>query len=101
MKTLLNTTDGTRAVLLRNIGDTRVEDALNQLRLLFAYCDGENPVIRHRLFIMTAASDSTTEDGLRQKFKNYWPQEHDFVDALMSRISGHTLYLSEEQNSIC
>lgn len=50
---------------------------------------------------MTATSRGKTEDDLRQKFKIRWPHEHDFVDALMARISGHTLHLSEDQKSIC
>jgi hypothetical protein len=74
---------------------------LDQLRLLFAYCDGENPVIPHRLIIMTATSGSKNENELRANFKTRFPNEHDFVDALMSRISGHTLYLEKDQKSIC
>jgi hypothetical protein len=74
---------------------------LEQLRLLFAYCDGENPVIPHRLIIMTATSNSENENELREKLKTRFPNEHDFIDALMSRISGHTLYVQKDQQSIC
>jgi hypothetical protein len=50
---------------------------------------------------MTATSDSKSESDLRENFKNRLPDEHDFIDALMSRISGHTLYLEKDQKSIC
>lgn len=50
---------------------------------------------------MTATSHGKTENDLRQQFQNRWPNEHDFIDALMSRISGHTLHLSDDQQSIC
>lgn len=50
---------------------------------------------------MTATSISETEDELRQLYKNKLPTEHDFIDALMSRISGHTLYVEKDQKSIC
>ncbi len=50
---------------------------------------------------MTATSDSKNENELRANFKTRFPNEHDFVDALMSRISGHTLYLEKDQKSIC
>jgi len=101
LRTLLTTTDAIRAVLLRHIDDIRSNDAYEQIRLLFAYCDGENPVIPHRLIIMTATSNSKTETELRENFKTRWPNEHDFIDALMSRISGHTLHVEKDQKSIC
>lgn len=50
---------------------------------------------------MTATTTNGTEDELRETFKTHWPKEHDFVDALMSRISGHTLFVDKEQKSIC
>jgi len=56
-------------------------------------------VISNRLFILTASS--TADNDLRQTFKAQLPAEHDFVDALMSRISGHTIYLENDQQSIC
>ncbi|CAF1083998.1 unnamed protein product [Adineta ricciae] len=90
-----------QAVLLRHIDDNSSSDAFERARLLFAYCDGENPVVPHRLIIMTATSETPHESELRERFKEYWPIEHDFVDALMSRISGHTLFVDEEQSSIC
>ncbi|CAM4772315.1 unnamed protein product [Rotaria magnacalcarata] len=99
MKSLLQTGDTTRALLLRHIDNTLSNDGFEQLRLLFAYCDGENPVISNRLIIMTATSLGESE--LREKFKTRWPQEHDFVDALMARISGHTLFVENDQKSIC
>jgi hypothetical protein len=49
----------------------------------------------------TSDSDSENENELREKFKTRFPNEHDFVDALMSRISGHTLYVEKDQQSIC
>ncbi|CAF0822218.1 unnamed protein product [Rotaria sordida] len=101
LKYLLSAGGDIRAVLLRHIDDNSSSDAFERLRLLFAYCDGENPVIPHRLIIMTATSDSVDETELREKFKIRWPKEHDFVDALMSRISGHTLYVENDQKSIC
>ncbi|CAF3112995.1 unnamed protein product [Rotaria socialis] len=99
MKSLLQTGDTIRALLLRHIDNTLSNDGFEQLRLLFAYCDGENPVISNRLIIMTATS--LDESELREKFKIHWPQEHDFVDALMARISGHTLFVENDQKSIC
>ncbi|CAF0802756.1 unnamed protein product [Adineta ricciae] len=90
-----------QAVLLRHIDDNSSSDAFERARLLFAYCDGENPVVPHRLIIMTATSETPHESELRERFKEYWPSEHDFVDALMSRISGHTLFVDEDQLSIC
>jgi len=48
---------------------------------------------------MTATS--TSENELRENFKTRLPNEHDFIDALMSRISGHTLYVEKDQKSIC
>ncbi|CAF0828899.1 unnamed protein product [Rotaria sp. Silwood1] len=101
LKSLLSTGGAIRAVLLRHIDDNSSNDAFERLRLLFAYCDGENPVIPHRLIIMTASSNSIDETELREKFKIRWPKEHDFIDALMSRISGHTLYVDNDQKSIC
>ena len=94
--------DGTKqAVLLRGIDDIPADDAFDQLRLLFAYCDGENPVFPNRLIIMTAYTNNPHESELREKYKTRWPKEHDFIDALMSRISGHTLYVEKDQKSIC
>ena len=58
-------------------------------------------MIPHRLIIMTATSNSDNESELREKFKIRWPTQHDFIDALMSRISGHTLYVQKDQKSIC
>ncbi len=84
---------------MRHIDHNSSDNTLERARLLFAYCDGENPVIPHRLIIMTATSKS--ENELREKFKTLWSNEHDFVDALMSRISGHTLYIENNQKSIC
>lgn len=101
LKALLTPDDGIRAVLLRHIDDLLSGDVFERLRLLFAYCDGENPRVAHRLIIMTAASHSTNENDLREAFKEHWPKEHDFIDALMSRISGHTLYVQADQRSIC
>jgi hypothetical protein len=101
LKSLLGSDDVIRSVLLRHIDDNPSNDAIDQLRLLFAYCDGENPVIPHRLIIMTATSNSINESELRTNFKNKWPKDHDFVDALMSRISGHTVYIPDDQKSIC
>jgi hypothetical protein len=101
LKSLLGPGDGIRAVLLRHIDNNPSDDAFDQLRLLFAYCDGENPVIPHRLIIMTATSNDINENELRERFKTRWPKEHDFIDALMSRISGHTLYVEKDQKSIC
>ncbi|CAF2420262.1 unnamed protein product [Rotaria sp. Silwood2] len=101
LKFLLSAGGDIRAVLLRHIDDNLSDDAFERLRLLFAYCDGENPVIPHRLIIMTATSNSVDESELREKFKIRWPKEHDFVDALMSRISGHTLYIDNDRRSIC
>jgi hypothetical protein len=51
--------------------------------------------------MMTATSHSKNENELRENFKTHLPNEHDFIDALMSRISGHTLYLEKDQKSIC
>ncbi|CAF1140078.1 unnamed protein product [Adineta steineri] len=99
LRSLLGPGGAIRAVLLRQIDDNSSDDAIEQARLLFAYCDGENPVIPHRLIIMTAATNSEKE--LREKFKTRWPQEHDFVDALFSRISGHTFSVDNDQKSIC
>ena len=90
-----------QAVLLRHIDDNSSSDAFERARLLFAYCDGENPVVPHRLIIMTATSETSHESELRERFKEYWSTEHDFVDALMSRISGHTLFVGEDQLPIC
>jgi hypothetical protein len=50
---------------------------------------------------MTATSNSKNERELRENYKTIWPNEHDFIDALMSRISGHTLYVETDQKSIC
>ena len=92
-------TNPAQAVLLRGIDHIPSKYLLERLRLLFGYCDGENPVISNRLFILTASS--TADNDLRQTFKAQLPAEHDFVDALMSRISGHTIYLENDQQSIC
>ncbi|CAF1140060.1 unnamed protein product [Adineta steineri] len=99
LRSLLGPGGAIRAVLLRQIDDNSSDDAIEQARLLFAYCDGENPVIPHRLIIMTAPDNSEKE--LREKFKTRWPTEHDFVDALFSRISGHTFSADNDQKSIC
>ncbi|CAF1061859.1 unnamed protein product [Adineta steineri] len=99
LRSLLGPGGTIRAVLLRQIDDNSSDDAIEQARLLFAYCDGENPVIPHRLIIMTATDNSEKE--LREKFKTRWPTEHDFVDALFSRISGHTFFVDNDQKSIC
>jgi hypothetical protein len=101
LRSLLKPDGAIRAVLLRRIDSNPSDDAFDQLRLLFAYCDGENPVVPHRLIIMTATSNNMNESELRENFKTRWPKEHDFVDALMSRISGHTLYIEKDQKSIC
>lgn len=58
-------------------------------------------MIPNRLIIMTATSKTQDERELRESFKTRWPNEHDFVDALMSRISGHTLFVEDGQKSIC
>jgi len=50
---------------------------------------------------MTAASISESENELREKYKTRLPHQHDFIDALMSRISGHALYVDKDQKSIC
>jgi len=51
---------------------------------------------------MTATTgNGRDESELREKFKTRLPKEHDFIDALMSRISGHTLYVEKDQESIC
>ena len=99
LKSLLARGEEVRAVLLRHIDHVHSDDGIEQLRLLFAYCDGENPVIPHRLIIMTATGKN--ERDLRSKYQNGWPREYDFIDALMSRISGHTLYIPAEQQSLC
>ena len=101
LESLLTPDDSMRAVLLRHVDDLSSADSFERLRLLFAYCDGENPRVPNRLIIMTAASRSTDENELREAFKDRWPKEHDFIDALMSRISGHTLYVQADQKSIC
>ena len=99
LKMLLSEGDTIRAIILRHIDNDDSQDALELLRLLFAYCDGESPVIPNRLIMMTATS--TDEKELREKFKTRWPKEHEFIDALMSRISGHTLYIESGKTSIC
>ncbi|UJR27605.1 hypothetical protein I4U23_008886 [Adineta vaga] len=101
LRSLLSPGGSIRAVLLRHIDDQSTSDAFDRTRLLFAYCDGENPVVPHRLIIMTATSTSQDESELRENFKTSWPNEHDYVDALMSRISGHTLFVEKDQKSIC
>lgn len=92
---------GMRAVLLRHINNQKSNNALEQLRLLFAYCDGENPAIPNRLIIMTAATQSHNEREFHEELKSHWVKEHDFIDALMSRISGLTLHVEKGQQPIC
>ena len=99
LESLLLRGEDIRAVLLRHIDHVHSDEGFEKLRLLFGYCDGENPVIPHRLIIMTATGKNDRD--LRAKYQKDWPREHDFIDALMSRISGHTLYIPPEQPSLC
>jgi hypothetical protein len=101
LQSLLSQGDRVKAVVVRHIDDLTSVNQIEQLRLLFAYCDGENPKISERLIIMTASSDNSNESDLRDKYRNHWPNEHDFIDALMSRISGHTIFIRDDQSSIC
>ena len=84
-------------VLIRNIDNLSSKHSLERARLLFAYCDGENPKVPNRLIIMTASADGE----LRQKFAEKWVNETDFVDPLMARISGNTVTISSDEESIC
>jgi len=84
-------------VLIRNIDNLSSKHSLERARLLFAYCDGENPKVPNRLIIMTASADGE----LRQKFAEKWVDETDFVDPLMARISGNTVTISSDEKSIC
>ena len=97
LQKLLKPDESILGVLLRNIDNLSSEHALERSRLLFSYCDGENPKISGRLIIMTA-TDGT---DLRERFKSTWTTERDFVDPLMARISGNTIVIPPDQEKIC
>ncbi|CAF1036073.1 unnamed protein product [Didymodactylos carnosus] len=94
IKQILGTSDG---IILRNI-DRMSKDELN---VLFAYCDQENPVITKKLILMTAILPESqlqhSEHHLKQSFLLKKSVNEDFVDGLMSRITANTLVVYDSE----